>query len=167
MSESDQTPLLGSAATPEQVLQAEQEIDIDPQVTNDDGNGDAVSDEPEPGPYDDEDAWPFRKLQAEIKERNEGREDDKRISGQGTRDELVARLTEDDNAAKSPGIADEDGDPADEDEEIEGPDNAEASANGGIEVDTVLSGTHADILQGLSDARKASQLAALSETEQV
>lgn len=152
MAESEQptvatdNPVNVSDATEEQKLQAAQEIVNDPSVSPA-GDADAAPS----GGYDDEEAYPFRKLQDEIKARNEGREEDDRISGRGSREELVARLVEDD-AAQSAKIQDNP--------------NVQASANGGIRTDTVLSGTHADILQGLSSARKQAQLAAIAETEQ-
>lgn len=58
----------------------------------DDDDDDAAED------YSDEDTWTFQALKDEIDRRNADRDDDK-ISKGGGRDDLVARLVEDDAAA--------------------------------------------------------------------
>jgi hypothetical protein len=62
-------------------------------------DADDAGDEPDDD-YDDEDEWSFRDLQAEIKDRNEGRDEADKISAQGSRPELIARLREDDAASE-------------------------------------------------------------------
>lgn len=59
------------------------------------GPGFVDPDAPDAGPYDDLKA---ADLKAEIEKRNEGREDDAKISTAGNKAELVAALTADDDA---------------------------------------------------------------------
>lgn len=132
MSESEQptvatdNPVNVSDATEGQQLQATQEIENDPQVN-----------EAEPADnYDDEEAFPYRKLQSLAKDRE--------LDASGKRDELVARLREADAA----GSGEED------------------PANDGVELDYGLSGSHADVLQSLSDARRKAQLEAVAQDNQ-
>lgn len=125
MSETPAEEAVNTEATDAQTLQADQAINQDPQI----GDAPAASG----SVYDDEEAWPYRKLQAEAKDRG--------LDASGKREELVARLVENDGAADvDPGSGVE---------------------NGGIARSAEFSSTHADSLQSLSDARRAAQLKAV------
>jgi len=129
-------PVNVSDAAEQQKLQAAQEIENDPQINE----GGAVADE-----YDDESKYTYRDLQGLAKDRD--------LDASGKRDEIVARLREADSAktgAAPSGSSDA----------------AAASANGGIKLDMGISGSHADVLQSLSDARKKAQLEAVAQAEQ-
>lgn len=129
MSETPAEAINTTEATDAQVLQADQAINQDPQIDDAPAASGSV--------YDDEEAWPYRKLQAEAKDRG--------LDASGKREELVARLVEDDGAANSFG----------------GVDPSSGVENGGIARSTEFSSTHADSLQSLSDARRAAQLKAV------
>lgn len=118
-----------------QQAQAAQTIEGDPTVTDDDAT--VVADD-----YDDEEAWPYRKLQAHAKEATG--------DGSGKREEIVARL----RAQASEGTVTPDVPRASVD-----PTNVE---NGGIRK-TSVAADHAGILQGLSNERRAAQLAVVQE----
>lgn len=95
--------------------------------------------------YDDDEVWPYRKLQAHAKELD--------VDASGKRDEIVARLRE--KAASGSGT---DTGTTDVPRGAVDPTNVE---NGGIRK-TSVGQTHAEILQGLSNERRAQQLAAVS-----
>jgi hypothetical protein len=117
--------------------------------------------------YDNEDAWHYRDLQREAKSRN--------LNAGGDREELVAKLREDDSqrASGSP-AASSDADaealdtepvgtnepPADDVPRSEVPE--EQVVNGGINR-TDFSKEHSSVLQGLSDERRDQQLSAARE----
>jgi hypothetical protein len=145
--------------------QADVTINQDPSIGDQPAEGSgprtAASDD-----YDDEEAWPYRKLQHEAKERTG--------SGGGTREEIVARLRE---AASSGGggvdlaggsdqnlgAETTDAEPAPEVPRSEvDPTNVE---NGGIQR-TDAGQQHAEILQGLSDERRQQQLEAAKQSQQ-
>lgn len=62
------------------------------QPTQQAGDGESEHDDN----YDDAEAWSYRDLQKEIGDRNEGRDEDSRMSASGSREDLVERLRADD-----------------------------------------------------------------------
>lgn len=136
-----------------QEQQADVTINQDPTIGTGDENADpgtggvADSDGPKDN-YDDENAWRYRALQQEAKGRG--------LPGDGTRDELVARLRENDaqradndSSAGTSSVPTASVDP-------------DLVENGGIQRSG--RGTHhAEVLQGLSQERRQAQLAAVRE----
>lgn len=134
MSEDPAQAINTTDATEGQQVQADQEINQDPTV---EAAGDAPTPDAEPGPYD---GLKLEELRAELKRRE--------LPTSGNKDELVARLSENDDQAKNEGEVEGEEEPADQ------------SVNGGIQVDRVFSDAHANTLQELSNARRAAQLKA-------
>jgi hypothetical protein len=129
--------------------QAAQTISGDPTIAT--GGGSAVSDMQNAGQqqtegdnYDDEDAWPYRSLQHEVKGRG--------LNAAGTREELVERLRSSDSSGSSGEVSDDVPRAAADSAVVE---------NGGIRK-TGFAQAHAEVLQGLSQERKQQQLAAAS-----
>lgn len=131
-----------------QTAQAAQTIEGDPTI-------DSGADD-----YDNEDEWPYRRLQQEAKNRD--------MDAGGKRDELVARLrgggSGEGGGAEQPrhlqGMDTTDADPPEPVQSAEvNPTDVE---NGGIRK-TSRGTDHAGILQGLSDERRQQQLAAVKE----
>lgn len=124
-----------------QIAEAEQAIDNDPTIGTGDENAPAADN------YDDEDAWPYRKLQAELGDRD--------LNASGKRPDLIARLRASDTerAADTGGVPTATVDPA-------------AVQNGGIGVNTARSQAHAEVLQGLSAQRRQQQLATVAQSAQ-
>lgn len=145
-----------------QETQASQTIEGDPHVGVGNLAGDldatprGASDSDGPSDnYDDEDAWPYRALQQEAKNRH--------LPGDGKRPELIARLREADkgNADLTAGVSDPNNPPVSDD----GPRGDVQSGvvdNGGIQR-TEFAQKHAEILQGLSAERRQQQLEAVKE----
>lgn len=127
-----------------QIQQADVTINQDPVISPADGNEDpgATGDN-----YDDEEAWPYRALQQEAKHRD--------LDASGKRDEIVARLRE----ANAAGTTSSDSTTQDV---PTSPVDPAVVENGGIQRTSVAT-EHASVLQGLSDQRRAQQLAAVRE----
>jgi hypothetical protein len=123
-----------------QIQQADVTINQDPVVGTNDGNEDPGAGDGPADSYDDEGAWPYRALQQEAKHRD--------LDASGKREEIVARLREADAAGNV------------------------APAAAGVEPTSVVNGginpsgraiEHASVLQGLSNERRAQQLASVRE----
>lgn len=133
-----------------QTAQAAQTIEGDPTITS--GADD----------YDNEDEWPYRRLQQEAKNRD--------LDAGGKRDELVARL-------RGGGSGSSEGGGAEQPRHLQGMDTMDADPSEPVTTASVDSGDvenggirktsrgteHAEILQGLSDERRQQQLAAVKE----
>jgi len=116
--------------------------------------------------YDDEEKWPYRALQE--------RAGDLDVNGRGKREELIERIRTAE-AAKTSSVTSPDAKastggegpetPASESEDgvARTTVNPDVYANGGIALDRVRTGEHANVLQGLSDERRQQQLAAARE----
>jgi hypothetical protein len=118
--------------------------------------------------YDDEDEWPYRRLQQAAKARTG--------DGSGRREELVSRLREADASAAESSSTDENSEP----QHLQGVETTDATTedttgdiprqpvdssqvdNGGIQR-TDRGQEHSEILQGLSQQRREQQLAAVKE----
>ncbi|HEX8321685.1 hypothetical protein [Longimicrobium sp.] len=138
-----------SEVAPAQNKQADVEINQDPLVGTVQPPAAEEAEEDDGDDYDDENVWPYRRLQSEAKDRE--------INAAGTRDEIVARLREAD--ANGPAQSDGTSEPKAA-EEVQGS-NATASVNGGIALNSERSQLHAETLQSLSDERREQQLAAV------
>jgi hypothetical protein len=130
--------------------QADVTINQDPVVASGDAQTAGADD------YDNEEAWPYRKLQAHAKETTG--------DGSGKRDEIVARLRAQasggGDSSQNLGADTTDADPADPAPRgAVDPTNVE---NGGIQR-TGRGQEHAEILQGLSNDRRKAQLAAVAD----
>lgn len=147
--------------------QADVTINRDPNVGDQPAEGSGPRTSEASDNYDDEEAWPYRKLQAEAKERTG--------SGGGTRDEIVARLRESGTGGSGGGVdlgggsADNLGAPtsdADPSPEVQrGTVDSAQVENGGIQK-TDFGQQHAEVLQGLSAERRAQQLEAVKQGQQ-
>jgi len=141
-----------SRASEGQTQQADVTINQDPTIGTGDENADpgtgGVASNDTDGPtdnYDDENAWRYRALQQEAKQRG--------LNGGGERDELIARLRENDAQQAAGGDASQVPTASVDPSTVE---------NGGIQ--RTSRGTHhAEVLQGLSQQRKQQQLAAARE----
>jgi len=118
-----------------EMAQADQTINGDPSATTGDAQTAGATDT-----YDDENEWPYRKLQSHAKDQD--------VEAGGKREEIVARL----RAKASGGTSDVPR--ADVDPQV--------VENGGIQT-TGFGQAHAEILQGLSADRRKQQLAAVAD----
>lgn len=155
-----------SRASEGEQVQADQTINRDPMVSNENpaqpgnvGSASGAASGSVRDNYDDEDAWSYRDLQHEAKNRG--------LNAGGDRDELVAKLREADGSSGtteepvelSAGVEDPGNPPAEQDDVPRGDVDAQQVDNGGIQR-TDAASDHASILQGLSDQRREQQLAA-------
>ena len=128
--------------------QADVTINQDPHI------GDGPADD-----YDDEEKWPYRALQQEAK----GRE----LDASGKREEIVARLRGGSvSGSETPrhlqGVETTDADTSDQPDAPRQSVPSEGVEHGGIQR-TGRAQDHAEVLQGMSDARRQQQLAAVKE----
>jgi hypothetical protein len=138
-----------SRASAGETQQADVTINQDPVIGSGENQAAGADD------YDNEDTWPYRKLQAHAKETTG--------DGSGKRDEIVARLraqASGGNSGQNLGANTTDADPASPAPRgTVDPTNVE---NGGIQR-TGRGQEHAEILQGLSNDRRKAQLAAVAD----
>jgi hypothetical protein len=156
----DTTANSPEAATPESVAsnvnrasegemaQADQTINGDPSATTGDSQTAGAD------AYDDENEWPYRKLQAHAKELTG--------DGSGKREEIVARLraqASGGDSSQNLGAPTTDATPADPAPRADV--DPQVVENGGIQT-TGFGQQHAEILQGLSADRRKQQLSAVA-----
>lgn len=144
--------------------QADVTINRDPTIGDEDAGPSRLQNAANPAgtDYDDEAAWPYRRLQSLAKSKG--------LPGDGKREELVARIRQSDESGQAPDEGGEAGLGGAE-TRTTGPESTDAPSaevdpdqvvNGGI-TRTDAGSAHASLLQGLSQQRKQQQLEQIRE----